>query len=39
MNDIGPDQTEVDVVSYEVADDVLEAAAGNEHLAGDRWAI
>ncbi len=33
MSDIGLSQTEADVLSYEVADDALEAAAGNEYLA------
>lgn len=33
MNDLGHDRTEAEVLSYEIPDDALEAAAGNESLA------
>lgn len=37
MYDVGPDQTEVDILSYEIADEVLEAAAGSESLGA--WSM
>jgi hypothetical protein len=37
MNDIGADPTEADALSCEIADDALEAAAGNEYLAA--WSM
>jgi hypothetical protein len=33
MNDIGLDQTEAEVLGYDVSDDALEAAAWNESAA------